>query len=405
MPAVLGLGLFYAALFIGTGASMPFIPVWFRAQGLGGAQIGLILSAPLLARVVVGPALALWADGFRMRRTPLVWIAAAAAASFVLMGLGRGFGWWMATWFVGSSLLATLSPLTDVLTLRRARRDGFPYAWPRGAGSAGYILGNVAMGLVLIRAPAGAVLIWTIAAASAATMAARFLLPLEPVHEAGAPLSARALLRGLGDLLRRPTFMLALASIGLIQASHGFYYGFSALVWRRQGVSQPMIGLLWAFGVIVEIAFMSLMEPWRRRLGPERLLLLGGLGAMVRWSALALSPNLAACFGLQALHALSFTSTFLASLQLIERLSPPQSASAAQTLNASLSTGLLMGLATMASGPLFDAVGAKGYFAMTGVAAAGVVGACVLISWMRAEPGAGTEEAAAPEIAAPSGRG
>jgi PPP family 3-phenylpropionic acid transporter len=385
MPVVLGLGLFYAALFIGTGASMPFMPVWFRAQGLGGAQIGLILSAPLLARVVVGPALALWADGFRSRRTPMVWIAGGAAAAFALMGLGHGFWWWMAAWFVGSSLLATLSPLTDVLTLRRARRDGFPYAWPRGTGSAGYILGNVAMGLVLMRAPAGAVLIWTVAAAAVAALAAKFLLPPDPVRDEGAPLSARALLGGLGDLVRRPTFMLALASIGLIQASHGFYYGFSALVWRRQGVSQPMIGLLWAFGVVVEIAFMSLMEPWRRRVGPERLLILGGLGAMLRWSALAFSPSLALCFGLQALHALSFTTTFLASLQLIERLSPPHSASAAQTLNASLATGLLMGLATMASGPLFDAVGAKGYFAMTGMAGAGVVGACVLASWMRAE--------------------
>ena len=384
---------------------MPFMPVWFRAQGLGGAQIGLILSAPLLARVVVGPALALWADGFHLRRTPLVWIAAVAAAAFALMGLGGGFWWWMVAWFVGSSLLATLSPLTDVLTLRRARRDGFAYAWPRGAGSAGYILGNVAMGLVLIRAPAGAVLIWTIGAAAAATLAARFLLPPEPVHEAGTRLSAGVLLRGLGDLLRRPVFMLALASIGLIQASHGFYYGFSALVWRRQGVSQPMIGLLWAFGVIVEIAYMSLMEPWRRRLGPERLLVLGGLGAMLRWSALALSPNLAVCFGLQALHALSFTSTFLASLQLIERLSPPQSASAAQTLNASLATGLLMGLTTMASGPLFDAVGAKGYFAMTGVAGAGVIGACLLILRMRAERAAEAEDAQAREVIAPSGSG
>ena len=46
------LGLFYAALFVGTGASSPYIPVWFASRGLSGAEIGLILSAPMFARAV-----------------------------------------------------------------------------------------------------------------------------------------------------------------------------------------------------------------------------------------------------------------------------------------------------------------------------------------------------------------
>ena len=42
------LGLFYCSIFIGTGASLPYMPVWFRAHGLSGLQIGVILSAPML---------------------------------------------------------------------------------------------------------------------------------------------------------------------------------------------------------------------------------------------------------------------------------------------------------------------------------------------------------------------
>ena len=44
------LGLFYGAIFIGTGVSSPYLPVWFADHGLSGAQIGLILSLPMLAR-------------------------------------------------------------------------------------------------------------------------------------------------------------------------------------------------------------------------------------------------------------------------------------------------------------------------------------------------------------------
>jgi PPP family 3-phenylpropionic acid transporter len=374
MSPVAGLGLFYAAVFIGSGASLPFMPVWFRAQGLSGTQMTVIFALPMFVRTVAGPGLALWADGFRLRRTPMIWLAAGAAVSYASLSLLHGFWWWLVAWFLGTTLLGVLSPLTDVIALRRARQDGFAYSLPRGVGSAAYILGNVAMGVLLLRAPPVAVLIWAVAAAALAALGARFWLPADPVHDGTAALERRDLLRGLGGLFRQPVFLLAIASVGLIQASHGFYYSFSTLVWRQQGVPEGWIGLLWGFGVAAEVLFLWFMEPLRRRLGPERLLVLGGLGAMLRWTAFAFQPGLLLLFPLQALHALSFTATFLASLRLVERLSPPQSASAAQTLNSSISGGLLTGLATIASGPLFDAWGAKGYLAMTLIAGLGVLG-------------------------------
>ena len=374
MPAVVGLGLYYAAVLIGSGASLPFMPVWFRAQGLSGAQMTIIFALPMFARTVAGPGLAIWADSFRLRRTPMIWLAAGAAVSYASLSLLHGFWWWLVAWFLGSTMLGVLSPLTDVIALRRARQDGFAYSVPRGVGSAAYICGNVAMGVILLRAPPVAVLVWAVSAAALAAIGAWLWLPADPVHDGTAALERRDLIRGLGGLFRQPVFLLAIASVGLIQASHGFYYSFSTLVWRRQGVPEGWIGLLWGFGVGAEVLFLWLLEPWRRRVPPERLLVIGGLGAMVRWTAFAFQPGLVLLFPLQALHALSFTATFLASLRLVERLSPPESASAAQTLNSSISGGLLTGLATIASGPLFDAWGAKGYLAMTLLAGMGVAG-------------------------------
>ena len=383
MPVALGLGLFYAALFVGGGASLPFMPVWFKAQGLNGAEIGVILAAPSFARTLAAPALALWADGFRLRRTPMIWMGAGATAAFAAIGLVHGFWGWLIAWLIGSILLAMLSPLADVIALRRSRRDGFAYGLPRGIGSAGYVFGNVVMGAVMLRAPVVSVLIWTIAAAALASVGARLLLPREAVHETGEAPARADLVKGLGGLLRDPTFMLAIGSIGLIQSSHGFYYGFSTLLWRRQGVPENLIGMLWGFGVSMEVLFMWFLEPWRRRVGPAWLLIIGGGAAVVRWTALALSPPPALLFVVQALHALTYAATFFASLRLIERLSPPRSASAAQTLNSVFSGGLMMGLVTLASGPIFDAWGFAGYFAMTAIAAAGLVGAVVLAARLR----------------------
>ena len=382
MPTAIALGLFYAALFVGSGASLPFMPLWFKAQGLSGAQIGVILAAPSFARTLAAPMLALWADGFRLRRTPMIWMGAGAALAFAAVGLAHGFWGWLGAWMTGSILLGMLSPLADVIALRRSRREGFAYGLPRGIGSAGYVFGNVAMGAVMLRAPVISVLIWTVAAAGLAGAVAR-LLPLEAVHETDEAPKRADLACGLGGLLRDPTFMLAVGSIGLIQASHGFYYGFSTLLWRRQGLPESLIGMLWGCGVGMEVLFMWFLEPWRRRMGPARLLVVGGVAAVVRWSLLALSPGPAVLFAVQGLHALTYAATFFASLRLIEQLSPPKSASAAQTLNSVFSGGLMLGLVTLASGPMFDAWGFKGYFAMTAIAGLGLVGAMVLARRLR----------------------
>jgi PPP family 3-phenylpropionic acid transporter len=191
---------------------------------------------------------------------------------------------------------------------------------------------------------------------------------------------------GLSGLLRDPVFMTAVVSVGLIQSAHAFYYGFSTLAWKRQGIGTDVAGLLWATGVTAEIVFLWFLEPWRRRIGPRNLLALGGLGAIARWTALAFSPPLWVLFPLQALHALSYAATFIASLLLVEQLSTPRNASAAQAINSALSGGVLAGIATLLSGWLFDHAGVHGYLLMSAMCAVGMVGVLRLYAVRRLDP-------------------
>jgi len=372
VSAPVRLGLFYAALYITTGAYAPYMAVWLKAGGLSGAEIGTILALPLLARAATGPLLAIWADRFKLRRTAILVLAAASAVLFAAMLAVGGYWPWLILWFLASTLFSACSPLADVIVLRRAAQDGFPYAFSRGIGSTAYIVGNIGAGALLGMLGAPVIVIWTTAGAVLAAATTKLLLPPEPVLGETATVDRWG---GTGALLRDPVFMLMIVSVGLIQGAHAFYYSFSTLVWRAQGLSTALIGLLWGVGVGVEVAFLWFGEAWRRRVGPERLLILGGIGAVVRWTAFAFSPPVWLLFPLQGLHALSFTSTFIASLQLVERLSPPESASAAQSLNAALYSGVLIGAATIVSGPLLDHFGPLGYLAMSVIAATGLAGA------------------------------
>lgn len=375
MNAALRMALIYSLLFAATGVSLPFAGLWFRSQGLTGAEIGALLATPMLARLVTGPALAVWADGFAQRRTPIAILGAVAAVGYAGTGLVDGFALWLPLWFVAATAASAMVPLSDVMTLRLAKSEGFAFAMPRSAGSVAFVGANVAMGALLLRSPVDAVILWIVVGCALTALAAALAGPRALLGEA--PSRSRDRFAGMGRLAADPVFMTAIFAIGAVQATHAFLYGFSAIEWKARGIPESMTGLLWAFSVVAEIGFMWLIEPWRRRrgIGPWPVLMIGVAAALVRWTAMAFAPPLWLLWPLQALHALSFAATFLAGMQIVERLSPPDGHTAAQMLSSTLSSGVLIGLATVFSGPLYDAYGARGYLAMAVLALIGGVAA------------------------------
>lgn len=373
------LALHYVLLFGVTGVSLPFAGLWLKHLGLNGAEIGTLLAVPMLARFLTGPMIAVWADGFATRRAPIAILGWVAMAGYGAAALVEGYVLWTLCWFVAATATSAIIPLIDVLSLRVARREGFSFSVPRGFGSAAFVLANLAMGALLTRLPVDAVIVWIVVASALMALYARFGLPAEVVSATGRA-SGRNRFLGLGRLLADPVFMMALLAIGAVQASHGFYYGFSAILWTQQGLSTGLVGALWAGSVIIEIAFMWWLDPWRRRLGigPWPLLAVGVGAGVLRWTALAFSPPLNLLWPLQALHALTFAATYLAGVEIVERLAPEDAQTAAQTLSSTVSAGVLIGIATVLSGPLYDSYGAGGYLAMAGMAALGGLAALSL---------------------------
>jgi len=379
-------GFAYATLYLGTGIATPYVPLWFGSIGLGGSEIGVILAAPMLARVASGPLVAMWADRFRLRRTPIVILASIASIAFAFLLVCREFLPVFLLWFIGATALGACSPLVDIIVLRRTRVEGFSYGAARGIGSAAYVVGNVAVGFLLKMTAASIAVAGAAASAFLSAVALRTLLPSDKVD---AFLTRGRSESRLSALARNRLFITVILSAGLIQASNAFYYGFSALLWRSQGIDHDIIGLLWGSGVAVEVAFLWFCEPFRRRVGPETILLISAIAAAARWSILAFSPPLWLLWPVQASHALTLSAPFVASLQLVERVTPAHSASAAQQINAALAAGLFMGLATIVSGFGYEHWGAGAYVVMTVLALLALPGAIQL----RVLAGSGAEVA------------
>lgn len=378
--------LLMSCLFGTAGVVMVFLPRWLEVErGLIGAQIGAVLSLAQAARILTGPAIAFWADGAADRRTPLRVVSVLALASYAAFFLlARDFVALLLLGFAALSFTQALTPLVEASVLRATAEGRLSYGMARAFGSIAFIFANVAGGVLISRFGLGAVVVWVLAGLLTVVVTAWRGLSPDPASEEARGQSAR--FDAVRKLLASRRFIVLIVACGLIQSAHAFYYGFSTLVWRGQGMSPEYVGLLWAVGVAVEVAFLMNLTPIERRLGPEMLIVAGAAGGLVRWLLLGFAPTGLVLWPLQGLHALSFAAAHAGAMRLLYRDTPESSAAMAQTLYAALSGGLLMGAATLLSGVLYDAAGARGYWAMAAITLTG--GAMALLLSSRAGAGA-----------------
>lgn len=359
-----------------TGVTLVFLPRWLEIErGLDGAAIGAVLSLSQLARIVVGPAIAYWADGAADRRMPLRAVALGSFIAFVaFFTLADEFWSLMAIGFIALSLMQAFVPLSEALALRATAEGKISYGVARGIGSACFIVANVAGGILISRFGLGAVVAWVLCGLAAMFVSAIVLKP-DP-----APVTHGPRRSGFTALLRTRRFLILIIASGLIQSAHAFYYGFSTIVWRGQGISSEMIGALWAVGVLLEVVFLWCLVWIERRFSPEMLLIIGAAGSVLRWLCMGFAPVGFVLWPLQVLHTLSFAATHVGAMRLIYREAPQSAAAMAQTLYSAISSGLFMGAATLMSGWLYDAGGARGYWAMAAMAAVGGAVALMLLT-------------------------
>ncbi len=359
----LRLAIFYAALFAALGVQVPFLPLWLAAKGLDASTIGLVLSVPMIVRLLAIPLATRIADRQDALRAVIAIASALAMLGYGALGLAQGIFAISIAFALASAFYTPLMPLADAYALRGLGVLGRAYGPVRLWGSAAFIVGSFAAGLVLDVIPARD-LIWLAVAALVITTAAAFTLSPLALRD---PSTAKPS-RPARDLLRDPALLAAMAAASLIQASHAVYYGFSALDWAAAGLDGSAIGALWALGVIAEIVLFAMSG--RLPVAPTTLIIFGAAGAGVRWGAMAFDPPAALLAPLQCLHGLSFGATHLGALSFIARTAPAEAGATAQGYLA-VALGLAMAAAMGVSGVLYARWGSFAYAAMALVAAAG----------------------------------
>ncbi len=373
------IALFYSAIFIVLGVSLPYFPLWLQWQGLSAFEIGLVTSVPLFIRIAATPMIGFAADRAQSVRRIVVIAAAVGLLSACILMASSGV--WMILIFFTLFQIASLAlmPLAEVAAMQGVRDKGLDYGRMRVWGSVAFIAANIGGGLIVAASGNGSILPLLIGG-SLLSLLAGWYLPNErrSVARPVGKMSWRDVKEALGH---RGLLLIMLAG-GIIQASHAVYYAFSAIHWQAQGIDGRWFGILWGVGVVAEVVLFAYAGRALARVGAVTMIGIGAAGGILRWGLMAIDPSFGVLLGLQLLHGLTFGATHLGTVHAIQERVGADRAASAQALHSALSSGVLMGLTMLLAGSLYGAFQGVSYLGMMVLSVVGLV----LTLWVAYRP-------------------
>jgi PPP family 3-phenylpropionic acid transporter len=356
----------YAALYAAFGVASPFWPKYFETRALTPEQIGIILAAALLVRLVAGPLVGMFADLVQSLRLVLAACAGLAAATAVALLWADGFWLLLLVALVQSAALAPTTSIADALSVNAARPQlagrPFEYGWIRGSASAAFVCGTLVIGQIISPTDLTRV-IWLNAALLVVAAGATALVPrvaAQPTPHSGASRAAGEVRRLLGISQFR---ILVLVS-ALIYGSHAMHDAFAVIRWSDAGIDTTIISVLWSEAVAAEVMVFFLIGPaLLNRFGARGAAALAAAAGIVRWSIAAMTSSVMVLAILQPLHGLTFALLHLACMRMMGSFIPAHLAATAQALYA-FGSGAVTAALTLLSGFFYASYGGGAFLAM-----------------------------------------
>jgi PPP family 3-phenylpropionic acid transporter len=356
----------YAALYAAFGVASPFWPKYFETRALSPEQIGVILAAALLVRLVAGPLFGVLADFLQSLRLVLASCAALAAATAAALLWADGFWLLLLVALVQAAALAPTTSIADALSVNAARPQSagrpFEYGWIRGSASAAFVCGTLVIGQIISSTDLTRV-IWLNAALLVVATGATALVPgvaAQSTPQGGASKVTSEVHRLLGIAQFRSLILVS----ALIYGSHAMHDAFAVIRWSNAGIDTSVISVLWSEAVAAEVMVFFLIGPaLLNRFGARGAAALAAAAGIIRWSIAAVTSSVMVLAILQPLHGLTFALLHLACMRMMGRFIPAHLAATAQALYA-FGSGAVTAALTLFSGFFYASYGGGAFLAM-----------------------------------------
>lgn len=367
---------FYFFYFSLLGALVPFWSLYLDGQGYTPQMIGLLMAI-LHGSRIIAPNIWGWLADKTGRRVSIVrWGAGLTCLCFAAI-------FWQDQ-FLGMALVTAafsffwnaVLPQFEVLTLAHLGEKRAKYSQIRLWGSVGFIVAVVGLGWLFDNVSVQ----WL----SHVLLGLMFLIwfnslvvpaPKQVVDTASVDD------RFFQQLWRLPVIVFFVVMF-LVQFSHGPYYTFYSVLMEQLGYDRINIGLLWALGVLAEVAIFVWMPQLLKSCGVRQLLLASLLFAALRWCLVGyFADSLMLMVFAQLLHAASFGVVHAVGIALVHHYFSEKTYGQAQALFSSVGFGAGGALGALLSGFLWSSLGSAATFTIAAVAA--FIGFVLAYVWLR----------------------
>jgi len=183
---------------------------------------------------------------------------------------------------------------------------------------------------------------------------------------------------GLAGLVRDTTLLAFFVGSVLLWTAVSAVHTFLSIHLIELGADSTVVGLVWTPGALIEVPLMLAFPTLARRIGAERLLVLGGLAFALRAACWALTTEPLLFIAIAPLGGIGYGLFYVGTVTYVSRAVPPTVQATAQGVfsGTAFSIGTILG--SVAGGQLAAALTIPGLF---GVAAAATFAATLIVFW------------------------
>ncbi len=366
--------LLYAVIYMANAVYNTFMPVYLNDIGFNKTSTGAILAVGPLIAVATQPVWGLWSDRAASKNFILKIMLLGTAGVILLIPLSGQYYYLIAIIALFTFFQASITPLSDAITLEYLETSRWQYGPIRMAGTLGFAVMSVIAGRVAEWKIGMIFPLYSLIAFFG--FLSVFRLPVIHGHQKEGNKQMP------WSLLKNKPVMLLIAFNFVIQITFGFYYSFFPIHFSQMGATSTLLGIAMLITSASEIPFLLLADKIIDRLGIPLTLVLSSLIISTRWLLLHFVSNLAVIMLVNASHGLSFIVFAYCLAVFINKNVPDELKASGQTLNAVLCMGIARLLGSMLGGLFSDLTGIRQMFLYTsflGFAAACVFGSIFLV--------------------------
>ena len=349
------LSRFYFFYYFFVGLFTPYWGLYLQDLKFNAVEIGALLSLFHFSRIIAPNFWGWLADHTGQRAK---WIRLSS-----FLGVLGFFGvFWADTFYLMFFTMMAMSiftsstlPLAESLTLSHlsTSKENNSYSRIRLWGSVGFITAAFLLGY-LIDIFSIKTLVWGLLLAQLTIFILTFYIP-EKKEQIIYPVK-----RSILDVIKNREVIAMLLGSGLMVSSHGLLYNFYSIFLTENNYSSFAIGALWSTGVIFEIFIFILMPKILKKINLKKILLISLALAVLRFFLIGnFVNNIYIIIFAQILHAATFGSFHVASIQIIEYFFNKDHHARGQSIYNSLTYGVGGAVGGLGGGLMISAYGAN----------------------------------------------